>query len=129
MLVVPSDRDHLEIPGGMTEHGETPTRAVVREVREELGTAPPIGRLLAVDWAPAPSQGDEQLFVFDGGEPGGERPTRIVLDPAELTGYAFHDVASIAAATVPRLARRITQTVRAREEGATLYLENGEHVP
>nr|WP_316042325.1 hypothetical protein [Nocardiopsis sp. CNR-923] len=53
---------------------------------------------------------------------------QIVLDPAELTGYEFHDVASIAEVTIPRLARRITHGTRARAEGITVYLENGEAV-
>jgi ADP-ribose pyrophosphatase YjhB (NUDIX family) len=126
MMVVPSYKDHLDIPGGYVEHGEAPTRAVAREVKEELGIAPPIGRLLAVDWAPSPSEGDKQLFVFDGGVLDQRRLDQIVLDPAELTGYGFHDVASIAEVTIPRLARRIAHGARAREQGTVVYLENGE---
>ncbi|MFD6953380.1 NUDIX hydrolase [Nocardiopsis sp. TSRI0078] len=129
MLVVPSYKDHLEIPGGYMEHGETPTRAAAREVKEELGIVPPIGRLLAVDWAPTPSEGDKQLFVFDGGVLDQRWLDQITLDPAELTGYAFHDVAALAEVTIPPLVRRITQAVHAREEGTTLYLENGDPVP
>ena len=54
MMVVPSYKDYLDIPGGYIEHGETPTRAAAREVKEELGITPPIGRLLVIDWAPTP---------------------------------------------------------------------------
>lgn len=36
LLVVPSYKDSLDIPGGCVEHGETPRGAAVREVREEL---------------------------------------------------------------------------------------------
>ncbi|OLT25794.1 NUDIX hydrolase [Nocardiopsis sp. CNR-923] len=128
MMVVPSYKDYLDIPGGYIEHGETPTQAVAREVKEELGIIPPIGRLLVVDWAPNPSEGDKQLFVFDGGVLDQDWLDQIVLDPAELTGYEFHDVASITEVTIPRLARRITHGTRARGEGSTVYLENGETV-
>ena len=128
MMVVPSYKDHLEIPGGHIEHGETPTQAVVREVKEELGIAPPIGRLLVTDWAPTLAHGDRLLFVFDGGVLDQAWVDRIVLDQAELTGYAFHEVSSIEEATVARLARRIIQGDRARREGTTLYLEHGEPV-
>ncbi|XKK38741.1 NUDIX hydrolase [Nocardiopsis sp. ARC36] len=128
MMVVPSYKDYLDIPGGYIEHGETPTQAAVREVKEELGIAPPIGRLLVVDWAPNPSEGDKQLFVFDGGVLGQGWLDQITLDPAELNGYEFHDVATIEAATILRLARRITHGARARQEGTTVYLENGEPV-
>ncbi|MFL1440803.1 NUDIX domain-containing protein [Nocardiopsis protaetiae] len=42
-MVVPSYKDYLDIPGGYIEHGETPTQAAAREVKEELGIIPPIG--------------------------------------------------------------------------------------
>ncbi|MFV2197460.1 NUDIX domain-containing protein [Nocardiopsis sp. LOL_012] len=128
MTVIPSYKDYLDIPGGYIEHGEAPTQAVAREVKEELGITPPIGRLLVVDWAPNPSEGDKQLFVFDGGVLDQDWLDQIVLDPAELTGYEFHDVDTIAEVTIPRLARRITHGARAREEGTTVYLENGQAV-
>ena len=128
MMVVPSYKDYLDIPGGYIEHGETPTQAAVREVEEELGIAPPIGRLLVVDWAPTPSEGDKQLFVFDGGVLDRGWLEQITLDPAELTGYEFHDVASVEAVTIPRLARRIVHGARARQESTTVYLESGEPI-
>ncbi|CAL9612771.1 hypothetical protein SUDANB121_05686 [Nocardiopsis dassonvillei] len=126
MMVVPSYKDYRDLPGGYIEHGETPSRAAAREVKEELGITPPLGRLLVVDWAPNRSEGDKQLFVFDGGVLDQEWLDRIVLDPGELTGYEFHEVASIAEATIPRLARRITHAAYAREQGTVVYLENGE---
>ena len=126
MLVVPSYKDYLEIPGGYIEHGESPSQAAAREVKEELGITPSIGRLLAVDWAPNPAEGDKAVFVFDGGVLDGEWLDQISLDPAELTGYGFHYVDSIAEATIDRLARRIRQAVAARAEGTMVYLENGQ---
>ncbi|WP_435113050.1 NUDIX domain-containing protein [Nocardiopsis synnemataformans] len=129
MMVVPSYKDHMEIPGGYMERGETPSQAAAREVKEELGIVPPIGRLLVVDWAPTQAEGDKQLFVFDGGVLDQRWLDQIVLDPSELTGYGFHDVGGIAEVTIPPLVRRVTQAVRARQEGTTLYLENGESVP
>lgn len=128
MMVVPSYKDYLDIPGGYIEHGETPSQAVAREVREELGITPPIGRLLVIDWAPNSAEGDKQLFVFDGGVLDQRSLEKAVLDPSELTGYEFHHVDTIASATIPRLARRITHGARARAEGTTAYLENGQPV-
>ena len=128
MMVVPTCKDYLDIPGGYIERGETPTQAAAREVKEELGITPPIGRLLVVAWAPNPSEGDKQLFVFDGGVLDQKWVDQLVLDPGELAGYEFHDVASTEKVAIPRLARRIIQGARARREGTTLYLENGEVV-
>ncbi|GAA1466841.1 NUDIX hydrolase [Nocardiopsis exhalans] len=128
MMVVPTYKEYLEIPGGYIERGETPTQAVAREVREELGITPPIGRLLVVDWAPTSAAGDKQLFVFDGGVLDQYWLDQIVLDQDELAGYGFHEVAAVGTVTILRLARRIAQGDRARREGTTLYLENGEVV-
>lgn len=63
----PSYKDDREVPSGCVEHGETPYQAAVREVAEELGIHPEIGRLLVADWAPAEAEGDKILFLFDGG--------------------------------------------------------------
>jgi predicted NUDIX family NTP pyrophosphohydrolase len=39
LLVVPSYKDYLDIPGGYVEPGESPRNAARREVREELGSS------------------------------------------------------------------------------------------
>src|SRR5699024_325129 len=75
MMVVPSYKNHLEIPGGHIEYGETPTQAVVREVKEELGITPPIARLLVTAWAPTLAHVD-RLSVVCWARPG-HRPLRM----------------------------------------------------
>jgi hypothetical protein len=50
-----------------------------RELREEPGIAPSIGRLLVIDWLPpAP------MFVYDGGILSEDTMSQIVLPPEEL---------------------------------------------
>jgi 8-oxo-dGTP diphosphatase len=125
LLVVPSYKDYRDIPGGYLEPGESPKQGAVREVREELGISPPVGRLLVADWAPLEGEGDKIMFIFDGGVLGEEHRSRIRLDPDELTGYEFHDVARIHELTISRLARRVAQAQAARADGGTRYLEHG----
>src|SRR4051812_49243504 len=67
VMVRPTYKDGWDIPGGYVEPGERPAQAVEREVREELAIARRPGRLLVVDWAPHPLEGDKVLFIFDGG--------------------------------------------------------------
>src|SRR5260370_34912155 len=87
LLVDPSYKPGWEIPGGYVEAGESPLEGCVREVKEELGIAPPIGGPLVIDWAPHPDQGDKLLFVFDGGllDPGLRGQIRLADD--ELTDW------------------------------------------
>ncbi|MFC9975795.1 NUDIX domain-containing protein [Spirillospora sp. NPDC127200] len=126
LLVVPSYKDYRDVPGGYIERGETPREAAAREVEEELGITPPIGRLLVTDWAPDQTEGDKVLFLFDGGTLTPEHLGGIRPAPAELTSYGFHDVARVHELTIARLARRIVHGHEARADGSTRYLEHGE---
>ncbi|TMC02116.1 MAG: NUDIX hydrolase [Chloroflexi bacterium] len=126
MLVRPTYKTGWDIPGGYVEQNESPLAACRREVREELGIAPSVGRLLVIDWAPHPDEGDKVLYVFDGGELAPGDLVAVRLDPGELAEYAFHSVDEATSVLVPRLARRVAAAVRARHEGLTLYLEHGQ---
>ncbi|GAA0303180.1 NUDIX hydrolase [Streptomyces polychromogenes] len=126
LLVEPSYKDYLDIPGGYVEQGESPRQACVREVFEELRIQPGIGRLLVVDWAPTPGEGDKILYLFDGGHLSADLRDRITLQADELRGYGFHPAEHVPGLTIPRLARRIAAAVRARAGGLTVYLEHGE---
>lgn len=125
LLVRPAYKPGWDIPGGYLRPGETPTEAAAREVSEELGIKPPIGRMLVVDWAPHPDEGDKVLFVLDGGQLSPEHIAQIQLDSAEIAEYAYHDPELIGQLLIPRLGRRISAAVAARAAIRTIYLENG----
>ncbi|MFG2875043.1 NUDIX domain-containing protein [Streptomyces sp. NPDC048337] len=126
LLVEPSYKDYRDIPGGYVEEGESPRQACVREVQEELGIAPHIGRLLVVDWAPNQGEGDKVLYLFDGGRLSVEHREQIALQADELHGYDFHNPDQVPGLTIPRLARRIAAAIQARTNGLTAYLEHGQ---
>ncbi|MFF7372302.1 NUDIX domain-containing protein [Streptomyces tricolor] len=126
LMVEPSYKDYWEIPGGYVEVGESPLHAAIREVQEELGITPPIGRLLAVDWAPNEAEGDKVLYLFDGGQLTKDDLRAITLQPEELKSFEFVSPAQIAERTIPRLARRILAAAEARNEAAPVYLEHGQ---
>jgi 8-oxo-dGTP diphosphatase len=89
LLVEPNYKDYWEIPGGLIEVGETPSQGCAREITEELGLTRAPGRLLVVDWAPHPTQGDRVLFVFDGGVLTAPEIATIHLQAEELDSYEF----------------------------------------
>ncbi|WP_066956411.1 NUDIX domain-containing protein [Streptomyces lushanensis] len=125
LLVRPTYKPGWEIPGGYLHPGETPSEGAAREVREEIGITPPIGRLLVADWAPHPAEGDKLLFVFDGGVLPADERARIVLDGVEVDRFAFHRADQIDGLLIPRLARRVHAAIGARARSVTVYLENG----
>jgi 8-oxo-dGTP pyrophosphatase MutT (NUDIX family) len=126
LLVRPTYKPGWDIPGGYMERGETPFETCRREVREELGIEPPIGRLLVVDWAPDPAEGDKVVFIFDGGMLAPADLAHIQLPPDELAECAYHSQEDAATALPPRLVGRIAGAARAQREGLTLYLEQGQ---
>lgn len=134
LLVEPSYKPGWDIPGGLVEPAESPYSACVREVEEELGITPPIGDLLAVDWAPHPKggwlQGEMLLFVFDGGLLPASWRDRIRLDMDELVNFAFVPVDEVAALLPPLHARRITAAAVLRHTPRRAgYLEYGDEIP
>ncbi|MGW4030614.1 NUDIX domain-containing protein [Streptomyces sp. NPDC004838] len=126
LLVEPTYKDYRDIPGGYVEQGESPLQACAREIHEELGIEPRIGRLLVVDWAPSPGEGDKVLYLFDGGILSTDHRHQIRLQADELRGYGFHHAERLPELTIPRLVHRITAGVQARASGLTAYLEHGE---
>lgn len=125
LIVEPTYKDHWEIPGGVIEVGETPSQGCARELTEELGLVREPGRLLVVDWAPHPEQGDRVLFVFDGGSLTDGEIAAIRLQAEELRSYVFLPPEQAFDQLIPRLERRMRAAVRAQETGQTVYLEHG----
>ncbi|MFI6166955.1 NUDIX domain-containing protein [Nocardia sp. NPDC051052] len=126
LLVEPTYKDHWELPGGVVEADESPYAAVIREIREELGLAVSIGRLLVLDWVPPgryPTDG--VMLVFDGGVLSAERAAAISLPAQELRSWSWCDAAASAQRLPAGLARRVGAASRARAEGNTAYLEDG----
>ncbi|WP_106361785.1 NUDIX domain-containing protein [Glycomyces artemisiae] len=122
LMVQPTYKEPLELPGGYAEVGESPVEACLREVREELGIGIALGGLLVVDWAPAPSEGEKILFVFDGGQLSADQEAAIKLRESEVSSWGYYKLSAIEARTPARLFRRIFQATQA---DSTRYLEDG----
>jgi ADP-ribose pyrophosphatase YjhB (NUDIX family) len=107
LLVRPSYKDGWDIPGGYVEPGESPGEACTRELHEEIGVGGRTGRLLVVDWAPHPAEGDKLLFVFDGSLMTEEEPAGLHLDGVEIVEARFHGAEELPQLMPARLARRL----------------------
>ena len=129
LMVVPTYKDYYDIPGGYVEHGETPYQAAQREVFEELGIKPPIGRLLVADWwqdSPEADGGAKLLLVFDGSRLAPRSHEKIRTDPKEIASCLYVDRSDLDQITIPRLAHRLREALDAKGTSLPRYLENGQ---
>lgn len=128
LLVDPNYREHWTLPGGVVEDGEPPHTGCEREVAEEVGLVLPAGPLLSLQWS-AP-RGDRPkpflAFVFDCGTVPAD--TAIILQEAELDGFAFVEPAEALTLMHPALAPRLAGALRARESGRVAYQIGRAHV-
>lgn len=125
LLVKPVYKDGWDLPGGYVEPGESPHSAAAREVLEELGVALPVGRLLVVDWAPHPVEGDKVLFIFDGGQITAKQYAAIRLQADEIDDAGLHPYDTLANLLPERLERRVGLALSAAQDSRTVYAEHG----
>ncbi|MGH3834517.1 MAG: hypothetical protein ACRDSF_02255 [Pseudonocardiaceae bacterium] len=85
----------------------------------------PLGRVLAIEWAPPHGPWDDQLvFVFDGATLPAERIAGLRTIDAELARLEFVPITAAAAARVrPHIWRRLQRAHDALRTGATDYHE------
>ena len=125
LMVRPTYKDGWDIPGGYVEPDESPAAAAARELLEELGLDRPVGRLLVVDWAPHPAEGDKILWIFDGGTLADADLPGLTLQADEIGEARFQPASAFESLTVARLARRLHLVVKASATGRTIYAEHG----
>ncbi len=125
-MVRPTYKDYWDIPGGYVEPGESPKAACQREIHEELGLAVSRLELASIDWAPNDKEGDKLLFLFAAPDLYGVEVEELKFPDRELDKAQYIELAELDNYTVPRLARRLSETANALLSGQIpLYLEHG----
>src|SRR3954468_12924068 len=119
LMVRPTYKDGWDIPGGYVEPDESPAQAAEREVAEELGLRRTPGRLLVVDWAPHPAEGDKLLFVFDGGTLTPAEVSALRLEKDEIGEARYWAADQLEQLAPARLVNRLRLALTALETGQT----------
>jgi 8-oxo-dGTP pyrophosphatase MutT (NUDIX family) len=114
-----------DLPGGVVEVGESPQRAVGREVHEELGLDVAAGRLLLTDWLPPWGGWDDALcLVFDGGALESSVVDRIVVQPREIRSAQFCTLDQVQERAADFTARRV-EAALGHLDSPGAYTESG----
>jgi 8-oxo-dGTP pyrophosphatase MutT (NUDIX family) len=118
-----------DLPGGVTEVGESPRDGVAREIEEELGVLLEPGRLLLTDWLPPWGGWDDALcLVFDGGRHPVDLVERVVKEQREIRSVEFCTREQVAERAADFTARRIgaaLDNLRRHGGDAGAYTESG----
>lgn len=124
LVVDPTYKEGWDLPGGMIEANESPTTGALRELGEELGLAPVVGRPLVIEWVGAHGPWDDQIvFVFDGGVLTDEAVAGIKVHDDEIGRWRFVDVDEIHNEMRQHVWRRLRAAVDALTSHETRYLE------
>ena len=125
LLVKPTYNLVWEIPGGVVEHNESPKQCCQREIKEEIGLALRIGRLLVVDYGSQMGPQTEALmFIFDGGVLSEHQIASIALKAGELCEFGFFTQDSLPSDLTTSLKNRIMAAWRQKLAGRGAYLED-----
>ncbi|SMD27426.1 NUDIX domain-containing protein [Kibdelosporangium aridum] len=120
LLVNPTYKDYWDLPGGMVESNESPSKGAEREILEEVGIVVTIGRVLLTVWIGPHGPWDDQiLFVFDGAALTPQQLADLrVVDP-EISEFGFFQPDEAARQLRPDMAERLGQALDALSEGTT----------
>ena len=127
LLVKPVYKGGWSIPGGVVEADESPKNACIREIREELGLALAIDRLLVVDYnSPHGEKTESLMFIFDGGVLSEVDLAGINLQAEELEAFAFFASEELPGLMSRSLRRRLLAALQQESSEGGVYLEDQE---
>ncbi|MEV6110520.1 NUDIX domain-containing protein [Streptomyces sp. NPDC051940] len=130
LVLTPSYKDYLELPGGAVEGHETPEQGLARELREELGLDLPVGRLLAVDAAgPRRSSRAVVTHIHAVGPLTAGQVEGIRFADGEIVAAGWHEPADAERLLKPVLAARLRAALAALHAGTVAHLVRGAVQP
>ena len=124
LIVKPTYKEFWALPGGGIEPFESPTEAIAREIREELGIELAPTHLLCIDYQ-RKGNAENLQFLFDGGDLDKSASTRVRLLRKELSAFRFAPHKEAIQLLSPLLGARLPYALSAKCSGGCIFLEEG----
>ncbi|NYI04199.1 NUDIX domain-containing protein [Allostreptomyces psammosilenae] len=130
LVVDPVYKPGWDLPGGLMDSTELPVEALRRELAEELGIEPAVGRLLVVDAVPASVFGRTVLtYLYHVGPLTPEQLGELRLVDGELRAALFLPVEEALALLPDELRRRTAAALASLGSGTVAHLHHGRPFP
>jgi len=125
LIVNPIYKKKWTIPGGTVEKNESPHKACIREIKEELGININSLEFLGVEYLNKENIKIESLqFIFYGGILTKHEISKIKLEKEELSEYKFINLYIIKNYLKLSSANRILKCLEAYRKNSSIYLES-----
>ncbi|QQS60356.1 NUDIX hydrolase [Candidatus Falkowbacteria bacterium] len=119
-------KDYWTVPGGSVDENESPRRACIREIKEEIGLDILDVRFMCVDYQNNSEKGESLQFLFYGGILTQQQIHAITLQEEEISEYTFLPLLEAQKLLGKLLGIRIEKCLEAYKNNQALYLENAE---
>jgi ADP-ribose pyrophosphatase YjhB (NUDIX family) len=124
LIVKPGYKEGWLFVGGMVEDLETPTEALQREIKEEVGLDLEIGRLLCVDFGP--KEKGSIILIFDCGTVKSDE--KISYTDNEIINHKFVTQEKAMKLLRPKGAHRLSFVLKGLEKDTVSYLEDNSNI-
>ncbi|MFF3337822.1 NUDIX domain-containing protein [Streptomyces flavidovirens] len=126
LVLTPSGKNHLELPGGLITDMESPEEGLARELKEKLGLSVPVGRLLAVD-CDAPAERGRALVAHTHlvGPLNKQQTAATSLAGGEIDGTRWSPPEEALGLLPERIAARLRAGLAAWHTGSVAHLVDG----
>ncbi|MFV3408824.1 NUDIX domain-containing protein [Bdellovibrio bacteriovorus] len=127
LIVQPTYNPAWILPGGTVEAEESPSEALQRELKEELGLNIQAGSLLAIDYVSNRDvKGEYMQLLFSAKDLTEYQAQNIRLPMYEIKDFKFVAVEKALEMLTPIVSRRVHSVILAQEQGlGAIYLEEG----
>lgn len=124
LTVKPNYKEGWLVPGGATDHDESPMNCAKRETKEEIGLD--IAKLQLVGVYYGPKKGvftDSIKFIFSGGTLTESQIQQITLQKDELDEYAFMSPENAILLLSPSLKKSVPACLEAMKNTTVAYID------